>query len=84
MKPQLIVLSFLNFIFLPFRWLNPLFREGYKRKLGVNDMYNVVPEDSSEFLCERLQKYVFMALFMLDTTGKYQKRNYSKMRSFLF
>ena len=82
MKPQAILLSFLNFISLPFRWLNPLFREGYKRKLGVNDMYNVVPEDSSEFLCERLQKYVLMALFLQDTTGKYQKRSHSQMKSF--
>ena len=82
MKPQAILLSFLNFISLPFRWLNPLFREGYKRKLGVNDMYNVVPEDSSEFLCKRLQKYVLMALFFQDTTGKYQKRSHSQMKSF--
>ena len=49
----------------------------------MNDMYNVVPEDSSEFLCERLKKYVFMTLFIQDTAGKYQERTRSQMKSFL-
>uniref|UniRef100_A0A8P4K2G0 Multidrug resistance-associated protein 4 n=1 Tax=Dicentrarchus labrax TaxID=13489 RepID=A0A8P4K2G0_DICLA len=40
-----------------FCWLNPLFRIGYKRKLEEDDMYKVLPEDSSERLGEELQWY---------------------------
>ena len=39
-----------------FSWLDPLFRIGYKRKLEENDMYKVLPEDSSERLGEELQR----------------------------
>ncbi|XP_053732526.1 ATP-binding cassette sub-family C member 4-like isoform X2 [Synchiropus splendidus] len=38
-----------------FCWLNPLFRIGFKRRLEENDMYKVLPEDSSERLGEELQ-----------------------------
>lgn len=37
------------------RWLNPLFIIGHKRKLEEDDMYKVMPEDSSEKLGEELQ-----------------------------
>ncbi|GLD66233.1 multidrug resistance-associated protein 4-like protein [Lates japonicus] len=40
-----------------FCWLNPLFRIGYKRKLEEDDMYKVLPEDSSDRLGEELQWY---------------------------
>ncbi|XP_034041901.1 multidrug resistance-associated protein 4-like [Thalassophryne amazonica] len=40
-----------------FCWLNPLFRIGYKRKLNENDMYKVLPGDTSERLGEALQWY---------------------------
>ncbi|NXM55939.1 MRP4 protein, partial [Illadopsis cleaveri] len=40
-----------------FWWLNPLFIIGHKRKLEENDMYKVLPEDSSEKLGEELQWY---------------------------
>uniref|UniRef100_A0A8B9PQ51 ATP binding cassette subfamily C member 4 n=1 Tax=Apteryx owenii TaxID=8824 RepID=A0A8B9PQ51_APTOW len=39
------------------RWLNPLFITGHKRKLEEDDMYKVLPEDSSEKLGEELQWY---------------------------
>uniref|UniRef100_A0A8C3W8H5 Multidrug resistance-associated protein 4 n=1 Tax=Catagonus wagneri TaxID=51154 RepID=A0A8C3W8H5_9CETA len=34
------------------RWLNPLFKIGYKRRLEEDDMYSVLPEDGSERLGE--------------------------------
>nr|XP_025975233.1 multidrug resistance-associated protein 4 isoform X3 [Dromaius novaehollandiae] len=40
-----------------FWWLNPLFITGHKRKLEEDDMYKVLPEDSSEKLGEELQCY---------------------------
>uniref|UniRef100_A0A8D2NHH9 Multidrug resistance-associated protein 4 n=1 Tax=Zonotrichia albicollis TaxID=44394 RepID=A0A8D2NHH9_ZONAL len=40
-----------------FWWLNPLFITGHKRKLEEDDMYKVMPEDSSEKLGEELQWY---------------------------
>ncbi|KAM4788294.1 ATP-binding cassette sub-family C member 4 isoform 7-T7 [Cyanocitta cristata] len=40
-----------------FWWLNPLFIIGHKRKLQEDDMYKVLPEDSSEKLGEELQWY---------------------------
>uniref|UniRef100_A0A669QAT2 Multidrug resistance-associated protein 4 n=1 Tax=Phasianus colchicus TaxID=9054 RepID=A0A669QAT2_PHACC len=40
-----------------FWWLNPLFIIGHKRKLEEDDMYKVLPEDSSKKLGEDLQWY---------------------------
>ncbi|XP_053792269.1 ATP-binding cassette sub-family C member 4 isoform X3 [Vidua macroura] len=40
-----------------FWWLNPLFITGHKRRLEEDDMYKVMPEDSSEKLGEELQWY---------------------------
>ncbi|XP_006814818.1 ATP-binding cassette sub-family C member 4-like, partial [Saccoglossus kowalevskii] len=37
-------------------WLNPLFKYGYKNKLEVTDMYETMPEDSSEQLANKLEK----------------------------
>lgn len=42
-----------SFVF--FRWLNPLFQTGYKRRLEVEDMYNVCEQDDSEKLGDRLE-----------------------------
>uniref|UniRef100_A0A8B9PF63 Multidrug resistance-associated protein 4 n=1 Tax=Apteryx owenii TaxID=8824 RepID=A0A8B9PF63_APTOW len=48
--------EFINNLYLN-RWLNPLFITGHKRKLEEDDMYKVLPEDSSEKLGEELQWY---------------------------
>ncbi|XP_053354043.1 multidrug resistance-associated protein 4 isoform X1 [Clarias gariepinus] len=40
-----------------FCWLNPLFRIGYRRRLEEDDMYKLLPEDSSNKLGEELQCY---------------------------
>ncbi|XP_053311343.1 ATP-binding cassette sub-family C member 4 [Spea bombifrons] len=40
-----------------FCWLNSLFLIGHKRKLEEDDMYKVLPEDTSERLGEELQWY---------------------------
>uniref|UniRef100_A0A663MLG7 Multidrug resistance-associated protein 4 n=1 Tax=Athene cunicularia TaxID=194338 RepID=A0A663MLG7_ATHCN len=50
------VFQFINNLYLT-RWLNPLFIIGHKRKLEEDDMYKVLPEDSSEKLGEELQWY---------------------------
>uniref|UniRef100_A0A8D0NN46 Uncharacterized protein n=1 Tax=Sus scrofa TaxID=9823 RepID=A0A8D0NN46_PIG len=39
------------------RWLTPLFRVGYKRRLEEDDMYSVLPEDRSAHLGKELQGY---------------------------
>ena len=38
------------------RWLNPLFKTGYKRQLNEEDLYNVLPEDRSDTLSAELQR----------------------------
>ncbi|KAB0353884.1 hypothetical protein FD755_023422 [Muntiacus reevesi] len=40
-----------------FKWLNPLFKIGHKRRLEEDDMYSVLPEDRSQRLGEELQGY---------------------------
>ncbi|KAL8189885.1 UNVERIFIED_CONTAM: hypothetical protein K2H54_025516 [Gekko kuhli] len=44
-------------VFLMLKWLNPLFVLGHKRRLDEDDMYKVLPEDSSKVLGEGLQWY---------------------------
>lgn len=39
-----------------FRWLNPLFKTGYKRRLEEDDMYEVLQEDQSENLGQDLKR----------------------------
>ncbi|ELR48124.1 hypothetical protein M91_17883, partial [Bos mutus] len=39
------------------RWLNPLFKIGYERKLKQDDLYSVLPEYRSQSLGEQLQGY---------------------------
>lgn len=36
--------------------MNPIFSTGYKRKLEVEDMFNVTNEDASEDLGNRLER----------------------------
>lgn len=38
------------------RWLNPLFRVGYKRRLEEEDLYDVLAEDRSERLGQDLHR----------------------------
>ena len=38
------------------RWLNPLFRIGYKRRLEEDDLYEVLAEDGSERLGQELYR----------------------------
>lgn len=39
-----------------FWWVFPLFRVGGKRELDIDDLYNVLEEDESGKLGDRLQK----------------------------
>ncbi|XP_022343366.2 ATP-binding cassette sub-family C member 4-like isoform X1 [Crassostrea virginica] len=39
-----------------FWWMNPIFSTGYKRRLEVDDMYNVTQEDASEELGMKLER----------------------------
>uniref|UniRef100_H0X343 ATP binding cassette subfamily C member 4 n=1 Tax=Otolemur garnettii TaxID=30611 RepID=H0X343_OTOGA len=39
------------------KWLNPLFKIGHKRRLEEDDMYSVLPEDRSKHLGEELQGF---------------------------
>lgn len=49
-------MEWLDSCFVCFRWMNPLFKKGYDRQLEVEDMYNVVNEDQSEILGNRLEE----------------------------
>ena len=40
------------------RWMNPIFSTGYKRRLEVDDMYNVTQEDASEELGMKLERSI--------------------------
>ncbi|XP_064615830.1 ATP-binding cassette sub-family C member 4-like, partial [Liolophura sinensis] len=53
-----------------FWWLNPFFAKGYKRNLSTDDMYNVVPEDSSQQLCQRLESEWEKEIVKLRNGGK--------------
>ena len=39
------------------RWLNPLLKLGTKKELQIEDLYKVLPEDETEKLGLKLQKY---------------------------
>ncbi|XP_053420094.1 ATP-binding cassette sub-family C member 4 isoform X2 [Nycticebus coucang] len=45
------------YLFSAGKWLNPLFKIGYKRRLEEDDMYSVLPEDRSKYLGEELQGF---------------------------
>ncbi|CAC5381267.1 ABCC4 [Mytilus coruscus] len=51
-------------------WLNPLFKIGYKRRLEVDDMYNVCEQDSSDNLGDRLEKEWNKELRKRESGGK--------------
>lgn len=40
------------------RWLNPLMRLGTKKELQIEDLYQTLPEDETEKLGLKLQKYI--------------------------
>lgn len=46
------------FDFFGFSWLNPIFEIGSKRNLEINDVYNVLEEDSSKYVTDKLEKSV--------------------------
>lgn len=43
-------------MYLTSSWLNPLFKIAYKRKLEEDDMYKVLPEDTSDRLGDELER----------------------------
>lgn len=53
-----------------FWWLNPTFRTGYKRRLEIDDLFNVVKADSSEDLGNRLEREWERELKKTQTGGK--------------
>ncbi|XP_021376611.1 multidrug resistance-associated protein 4-like isoform X5 [Mizuhopecten yessoensis] len=53
-----------------FWWLNPTFSTGYKRRLEVDDLFNVVKCDSSEELGNRLEKEWEKELKKQESGGK--------------
>ena len=40
------------------RWMNPIFRKGYKEKLEQSNLYPVADYHQSEYLTTQLEKYV--------------------------
>ena len=38
------------------RWVNPLLEEGYKKDLEMEDLYETMKEDKSEYLGQKLEK----------------------------
>lgn len=53
-----------------FWWLNPLLSLGYKKNLEKDDLYNILNEDSSEKLREKLEKEWEKEIGKLKTSGK--------------
>ena len=65
--PQQMAISWRHRVLLC-RWLNPLFRVGQTRRVEESDLYDVLPEDSSKWLHQRLHRYVhirYMGQLML-------------------
>jgi len=42
-----------------FRWLHDIFKLGYKRDLKTEDLYDALDEHRSDFMGDKLEKYVF-------------------------
>ena len=50
-----------NFLFLSWftsRWMNDVFKKGYKHPLENSDIYEILPEDESQELTDRLERLV--------------------------
>lgn len=45
-----------------FRWILDIFKLGYKRDLKMEDLYDALDEHRSDFLGDKLEKYVFFVL----------------------
>ena len=43
-----------------FRWMNKLLGEGYKKELGIEDLYEVRQEDRSSVVGDSLERFVFI------------------------
>lgn len=41
-----------------FVWLLPLFRQGFRRDLNLDDIYDTLPADVSQPLGDQLEKYI--------------------------
>lgn len=53
---QYVILHFI------FRWILDIFKLGYKRDLKIEDLYDALDEHRSDFLGDKLEKYVFFVL----------------------
>ncbi|XP_041354291.1 ATP-binding cassette sub-family C member 4-like [Gigantopelta aegis] len=53
-----------------FCWLNPLFKDGYKRPLETSDMFNVAPQDASDMLGDKLEREWMKEIKKQKKTGK--------------
>ncbi|GAB1599293.1 hypothetical protein Ahia01_000206500, partial [Argonauta hians] len=60
--------NFLSKLF--FCWLNPLLSLGYKKTLTQEDLFNVLNDDSSDILRERLSSEWEKEMLKLKTSGK--------------
>lgn len=45
-----------------FRWILDIFKLGYKRDLKIEDLYDALDEHRSDFLGDKLEKYVFFVI----------------------
>ncbi len=56
---------FLKNEFFTIRWLNPLMKLGTKKELQIEDLYQALPEDETEKLGLKLQKYfISLSIFI--------------------
>lgn len=51
-----IMLSYSSLLSWYCRWMNGLFKKGYDRRLEPDDLYEVLEEDSSETVANRLEQ----------------------------
>ena len=58
-----------------FRWMNKLLGEGYKKELGIEDLYEVRQEDRSTVVGDNLERFVVM-FTVLQSLLKVQFRSW--------
>ena len=49
-----------------FRWMNKLLGEGYKKELGIEDLYEVRQEDRSTVVGDNLERFVVMLTVIVE------------------